>query len=521
VQTTPTQPLSKQPKQVAQRRTVGTMATVSSDRKLVFDRRNEFKTVLAIDGGGLRGLIPAAMLEGVEQAIKEVAVELKLTDKTADDFDVDLADYFDVAAGSSTGAIVAAYVASRGAQATKLPLDKGLKEAAQIKKAIDPSYQTSTSMRPGSPVAAQALFLTQADTIFPTSDGNWFQKGLDLWQQIVHGGKYPASGVESVFRQAFSDKNMTEVLSDTSLVLTSYNVDYSRPMIFYYNAPTSSEGDVAESGYAALRRTLSAEEDASFVAGPRNEAQAAAGGDGPGLSDIVRVRNVPFKLWQVVRASTAEPTFFPAASVDNPAYKGGNGTANIKSFLCAGAGVIVNNPAAVALTFASSKFKSSLVPRDGQPAIAILSLGCGTSTALATVDKDAGAVGWGLGPIIGILLSGGGELNAAIDQQLARDWGAGPFQWLRLQISANYTAGKKRSTLAFMGGVVVEDESDERWAPFERALKGSSIHDVLTKIDDTTMVDQLLGVGFAVVRDKLVLERLKQWVRLYVLPEKK
>lgn len=38
--------------------------------------------------------------------------------------------------------------------------------------------------------------------------------------------------------------------------------------------------------------------------------------------------------------------------------------------------------AAAALTFASSKYKSSLVPRDGQPAIAILSLGCGHSTAL-------------------------------------------------------------------------------------------------------------------------------------------
>lgn len=33
---------------------------------------------------------------------------------------------------------------------------------------------------------------------------------------------------------------------------------------------------------------------------------------------------------------------------------------------------------------------------------------------------------------------------------------------------------------------MLQDESDERWAPFGRALKGSSIHDVLNKMDDVT-----------------------------------
>lgn len=36
----------------------------------------------------------------------------------------------------------------------------------------------------------------------------------------------------------------------------------------------------------------------------------------------------------------------------------------------------------------------------------------------------------------------------------------------------------------------------------------------------TSKVDELLGLGFAMARDKLVLERLKEWVRLYVFPQK-
>ena len=55
------------------------------------------------------------------------------------------------------------------------------------------------------------------------------------------------------------------------------------------------------SGYAALRRTLAGagEDDTKGQKGDR------------GFSDLVR-KPQNFKLWQVVRASTAAPTFFPS-----------------------------------------------------------------------------------------------------------------------------------------------------------------------------------------------------------------
>ncbi|MFM2394465.1 MAG: hypothetical protein RLZZ546_2447 [Bacteroidota bacterium] len=51
--------------------------------------------VLTLDGGGIRGLIPAQILYNVEELMKE---------EFGDDFK--LGDYFDIIAGTSTGGII-------------------------------------------------------------------------------------------------------------------------------------------------------------------------------------------------------------------------------------------------------------------------------------------------------------------------------------------------------------------------------------------------------------------------------
>ncbi|EFJ34975.1 hypothetical protein SELMODRAFT_438927 [Selaginella moellendorffii] len=53
------------------------------------------KCVLSLDGGGIRGLIPAQILEYLEQCLQDM-----------DGPDVRLADYFDVIAGTSTGGLI-------------------------------------------------------------------------------------------------------------------------------------------------------------------------------------------------------------------------------------------------------------------------------------------------------------------------------------------------------------------------------------------------------------------------------
>lgn len=60
--------------------------------------------VLSIDGGGLRGIIPATILDRIEQLIGE---RLKAKGK-ADTTDLAIQDYFDAFAGTSTGSIISA-----------------------------------------------------------------------------------------------------------------------------------------------------------------------------------------------------------------------------------------------------------------------------------------------------------------------------------------------------------------------------------------------------------------------------
>ncbi|KAJ0592161.1 putative patatin-like phospholipase domain, Acyl transferase/acyl hydrolase/lysophospholipase [Helianthus annuus] len=58
-------------------------------------------TVLSIDGGGVRGLIPATILEFLERELQKLDGE-----------DARIADYFNIIAGTSTGGLITAMLAA-------------------------------------------------------------------------------------------------------------------------------------------------------------------------------------------------------------------------------------------------------------------------------------------------------------------------------------------------------------------------------------------------------------------------
>ncbi|KAL5992745.1 CCT complex interacting protein [Asimina triloba] len=58
-------------------------------------------TILSIDGGGIRGIIPATILASLESKLQEVDGE-----------DARIADYFDVIAGTSTGGLITALLSA-------------------------------------------------------------------------------------------------------------------------------------------------------------------------------------------------------------------------------------------------------------------------------------------------------------------------------------------------------------------------------------------------------------------------
>ncbi|KAE9448952.1 hypothetical protein C3L33_19150, partial [Rhododendron williamsianum] len=64
-------------------------------------RRGNMVTVLSIDGGGVRGIIPGTILAYLESKLQEL-----------DGPNTRIADYFDIIAGASTGGLVSTMLAT-------------------------------------------------------------------------------------------------------------------------------------------------------------------------------------------------------------------------------------------------------------------------------------------------------------------------------------------------------------------------------------------------------------------------
>jgi patatin-like phospholipase/acyl hydrolase len=138
--------------------------------------------VLAIDGGGIRGVIPATILSEIE-------------DRTQ----ARIADLFDLIAGTSTGGILA------------LGLVKPSEEDEHR-----PQYKASD---------LADLYAKEGGRIFNRS----------LWHRIIAldnliDEKYDAAGIESVLKDYFGDVPLSKALTET--LVTSYELESREPWFF-------------------------------------------------------------------------------------------------------------------------------------------------------------------------------------------------------------------------------------------------------------------------------------------------
>lgn len=137
-------------------------------------------TVLSIDGGGIRGLIPAAFLDQLEQRTGRHVFEL-----------------FDYVAGTSTGGILA--------------LGLG---------ANRPAGQAPYTAR-----ELVGLYQTQGPRIFSRS---FFHRLVSLGS--FNGPKYPADGVEGVLRSYFGERRLKD--ARTNVLITAYALELHCPFFF-------------------------------------------------------------------------------------------------------------------------------------------------------------------------------------------------------------------------------------------------------------------------------------------------
>ncbi|KAA0045873.1 hypothetical protein IC582_024831 [Cucumis melo] len=154
-------------------------------------RKGEYRTILSIDGGGIRGIIPGVILEFLETELKKLDGE-----------NARLADYFDVIAGTSTGGLVASMLAAPDKDNHNKPLFAA--------KDIVPFYKD------------------HAPKIFPQP--NYFLSSVvnKFWK--VLGPKYDGVYLKSLLKKKLGDLTLKETL--TQVIIPTFNIKYLFPVIF-------------------------------------------------------------------------------------------------------------------------------------------------------------------------------------------------------------------------------------------------------------------------------------------------
>ncbi|KAM0853314.1 hypothetical protein ACQ4PT_051157 [Festuca glaucescens] len=147
-------------------------------------------TVLSIDGGGIRGLIPSTILASLEAKLQEL-----------DGPDARIADYFDVIAGTSTGALVTSMLAAPGEN--KRPLFA----AKDINK----------------------FYLDNGPKIFPQARSGFLAPVTSLVGSLM-GPKYDGKFLHDKIKSLTNDVTLADTL--TNIIVPTFDVKFLQPIIF-------------------------------------------------------------------------------------------------------------------------------------------------------------------------------------------------------------------------------------------------------------------------------------------------
>ncbi|CAK9225186.1 unnamed protein product [Sphagnum jensenii] len=141
-------------------------------------------TILSIDGGGVRGVIPAIMLAELESKLQDL-----------DGAERRLVDYFDLVTGTSTGGLITAIITN--------PSTK------------DPTLSLFTA-------------ISIAATIFPQIKGPCGQ----LWTTITSllGPKYKPKGLEKLLHDNLGGDLLSNALP--SVIIPSFDMKLQQPVFF-------------------------------------------------------------------------------------------------------------------------------------------------------------------------------------------------------------------------------------------------------------------------------------------------
>ncbi|OAY79716.1 Patatin-like protein 1, partial [Ananas comosus] len=143
-------------------------------------------TVLSIDGGGVRGIIPGTIFAFLESKLQELDGE-----------DARIADYFDVIAGTSTGGLVTTMLTAPNENNRPIFAAKEIND----------------------------FYLENSPNIFPSSSNQL----LGFMKSIV-GPKYNGKYLHSKVQQLLGQTKLSETL--TNVVIPTFDIKFLQPTIF-------------------------------------------------------------------------------------------------------------------------------------------------------------------------------------------------------------------------------------------------------------------------------------------------
>ncbi|KAF6135189.1 hypothetical protein GIB67_035260 [Kingdonia uniflora] len=162
-------------------------------------------TVLSIDGGGIKGIIPGTILSFLESKLQEL-----------DGLDMRIADYFDVVTGTSTGGLVTTMLTAP---------DKNKR----------PLYSAKD---------INAFYLEHCPKIFPQSSTGFIGSIQSMFTAAT-GPKYDGKYLRTLAQKLLGDTTVDQTL--TNVLIPAYDIKLLQPTIF-----TTLEGKADVSKNAKL-----------------------------------------------------------------------------------------------------------------------------------------------------------------------------------------------------------------------------------------------------------------------------
>ncbi|WVZ67351.1 hypothetical protein U9M48_016441 [Paspalum notatum var. saurae] len=182
-------------------------------------------TVLSIDGGGIRGLIPAVILASLEKKLQKID----------EDENARLADYFDVIAGTSTGGLIAAMLATPDKKTRHLKSDQ--QKRPMKAEDIEKFYRTN-----GPRIFERGLPLRPMSNLLRS----WFGHAHNYTAHIclLWGPRYDGRVLRETIREHMGDLTLKDTL--TRIAVPAFEIDDLGTILFDSNHPHAKEFKLAD-----------------------------------------------------------------------------------------------------------------------------------------------------------------------------------------------------------------------------------------------------------------------------------